>query len=89
MTFIRSGPFRQPEWDRIPVIHGLAVSPAEDQLKALGAASASSGGVALLCGRRHRSADVGSGVSINPHETIDVTMDLLRNARAELTHRQR
>ncbi|MFN8386137.1 MAG: aconitase X [Anaerolineales bacterium] len=48
MTFIRSGPFRQPEWDRIPVIHGLAVSPAEDQLKALGAASASSGGVALF-----------------------------------------
>ncbi|MFN8403283.1 MAG: aconitase X [Anaerolineales bacterium] len=22
----------------------------------------------------------------SPHETIDVTMDLLRNARAELTH---
>ena len=33
---------------RIPVIDGLAVRPAEDQLKALGAAAASSGAVALF-----------------------------------------
>ncbi|MDX1418179.1 MAG: aconitase X catalytic domain-containing protein, partial [Candidatus Promineifilaceae bacterium] len=34
--------------DRIPVISGLSVQPTEDQLKALGAASASSGSVALF-----------------------------------------
>lgn len=34
--------------DRIPVIDGLAVRPAEDQLKAFGAATASSGAVALF-----------------------------------------
>jgi predicted aconitase len=34
--------------DRVPVIDGLAVRPDEDQLKALGAAAASSGAVALF-----------------------------------------
>ena len=34
--------------DRIPVVEGLAVQPTEDQLKALGAAAASSGTVALF-----------------------------------------
>ncbi|MCB0204522.1 MAG: aconitase X catalytic domain-containing protein, partial [Anaerolineae bacterium] len=34
--------------DRIPVIDGLAVTPLEDQLKAFGAATASSGAVALF-----------------------------------------
>ncbi|MBV6400471.1 MAG: hypothetical protein CNIPEHKO_00758 [Anaerolineales bacterium] len=75
--------------DRIPVIHGLAVSPAEDQLKALGAASASSGGVALfhVVGVTPEAPTLDSAFqNKSPHETIDVTMDLLRNARAELTH---
>ena len=75
--------------DRIPVIHGLAVSPAEDQLKALGAASASSGGVALfhVVGVTPEAPTLESAFqNKSPHETIDVTMDLLRNARAELTH---
>ena len=40
--------------DRIPVIDGLQATPTEDQLKALGAATASSGAVALYPrGRRH------------------------------------
>ena len=34
--------------DRIPVIDGLVVQPAEDQLKAFAAAAASSGRVALF-----------------------------------------
>src|SRR5512135_731109 len=34
--------------DRIPVVDGLTVEPSEDQLKALGAAAASSGTVALF-----------------------------------------
>ena len=75
--------------DRIPVIHGLAVSPAEDQLKALGAASASSGGVALfhVVGVTPEAPTLESEFQYkSPHETIDVTMDLLRDARAELTH---
>ena len=75
--------------DRIPVIDGLAVSPAEDQLKALGAASASSGGVALfhVVGVTPEAPTLDSAFqNKSPHETIDVTMDLLRDARAELTH---
>ncbi len=75
--------------DRIPVIHGLAVSPAEDQLKALGAASASSGGVALfhVVGVTPEAPTLEAAFqNKSPHETIDVTMELLRNARAELTH---
>ena len=75
--------------DRIPVIYGLAVSPAEDQLKALGAASASSGGVALfhVVGVTPEAPTLEAAFQNKfPHETIDATMDLLRNARAELTH---
>jgi predicted aconitase len=34
--------------DKIPVIEGMEVTPSEDQLKALGAGAASSGGVALF-----------------------------------------
>ncbi|MEW6085407.1 MAG: aconitase X catalytic domain-containing protein [Chloroflexota bacterium] len=75
--------------DRIPVIDGLAVSPAEDQLKALGAASASSGGVALfhILGVTPEAPTLESAFqNKSPQEVIDVTMDLLREARAELTH---
>ena len=75
--------------DRIPVIDGLAVSPAEDQLKALGAASASSGGVALfhVVGVTPEAPTLESAFQNKPpREVIDVTMSLLREARAELTH---
>ncbi len=75
--------------DRIPVIDGLAVSPTEDQLKALGAASASSGGVALyhMVGVTPEAPTLESAFQGNqPVETINVTIELLREARAELTH---
>jgi len=75
--------------DRIPVIDGLAVSPAEDQLKALGAASASSGGVALfhVVGVTPEAPTLEAAFqNKSPREVVDVTMDLLRDARAELTH---
>lgn len=75
--------------DRIPVIDGLAVSPTEDQLKALGAASASSGGVALfhIVGVTPEAPTLESAFQDKqPIETIDVTLESLRKARAELTH---
>jgi predicted aconitase len=74
--------------DRIPVIDGVAVSPAEDQLKAFAAAAASSGRVALfhmvgvtpeaptLDAAFHRRA---------PEQTIEITVADLRAARGELT----
>jgi hypothetical protein len=75
--------------DRIPVIDGMAVAPTEDQLKALGAASASSGGVALfhIVGVTPEARTVESAFQgRQPQQSLDVTMDLLREARAELTH---
>lgn len=75
--------------DRIPVIDGMAVSPTEDQLKALGAASASSGGVALfhMVGVTPEAPTLESAFQGNqPVETINITIELLREARAELTH---
>jgi len=74
--------------ERIPVIEGLTVVPTEDQLKSLCAATASSGAVALLHivgvtpeAPTHEAAFRGR----SPERTIDVTMDTLRAARAELT----
>jgi predicted aconitase len=75
--------------DRIPVIDGLSVVPNEDQLKALGAASASSGGVALfhIVGVTPEAPTMVSAFQGNePREVIEVTMDVLRKAREELTH---
>ena len=74
--------------DRIPVIEGLAVRPTEDQLKALGAAAASSGTVALFHmvgvtpeAPTHDAAFQGH----LPSETVDVSMRTLSAARGELT----
>jgi predicted aconitase len=74
--------------DRIPVIDGIVVTPAEDQLKAFAAAAASSGRVALFhmvgvtpeaptleAAFRGRAAD----------RTIAITIADLRAARRELT----
>lgn len=75
--------------DRIPVIDGLDVSPTEDQLKALGAASASSGGVALfhMVGVTPEAPTLKSAFQgKQPAETLNVRMDLLREARTELTY---
>ena len=78
--------------DRIPVIDGLAAKPTEDQLKALGAASASSGAVALfhLVGVTPEAPTLEAAFQGNaPTETIEVKMDALRQARKELTHADR
>ncbi len=74
--------------DRIPVITELQVKPSEDQFKALGAASASSGTVALF----HAVGITPEAPSLEaafqghePQEIFPVTMDTLRTARQELT----
>jgi len=75
--------------DRIPVLDGLSVEPSEDQLKAFGAAAASSGGVALFHivgvtpeARTRKEAFQGK----KPTEQIDIEMSALIEARKELTH---
>lgn len=74
--------------ERIPVVEGLKVSPAEDQLKALCAASASSGAVALmhLVGVTPEAPTTDAALQDKqPQQIIEVTMDNLRQARRELT----
>ncbi len=74
--------------DMIPVIKGLTVSPAEDQLKALGAAGASSGAVALfhivgLTPEAPTQKEAFQGKK--PQQVVDISMEMLRTARNELT----
>jgi predicted aconitase len=74
--------------ERIPVIDGLAVKPEEDQLKALGAAAASSGAVALfhVVGVTPEAPTRDAALHGRmPQEVIDIGMAQLRAARAELT----
>lgn len=73
--------------NRIPVITGLSPETTEDQLKALGAAAASSGAVALF----HAigvtpEAETAAAAFQNrsPEETIDVTLADLRATRDHL-----
>lgn len=75
--------------DKIPVLDGLSFTPDEDQLKAFGAAAASSGGVAMF----HMVGITPEAPTLveafhgkTPVKTIDVTMDLLRESRRALTH---
>ena len=73
---------------RIPVLDGLGTKPSEDQLKALGAAMASSGAVALfhLVGVTPEAPSVAAAFQDRaPEEVIDVTMHELRAARRDLT----
>ena len=75
--------------DKIPVIDGMTVKPDEDQLKAFGAAAASSGGVAMfhMIGITPEAPTLPQAFQGKPPiETIDVTMDLLRESRRALTH---
>jgi predicted aconitase len=75
--------------DQIPVIDGLAAHPDEDRLKALGAASASSGAVALfhLVGLTPEAPTLEAAFQGHPPlKSVDVTMQSLRQAREELTH---
>src|SRR5581483_8172979 len=74
--------------DRIPVIDGVLVQPAEDHLKAFGAAVASSGGVALfhIVGVTPEAPTREAAFQgRSPARTVDVTVGDLREARRELT----
>ncbi len=72
----------------IAVIDGMSVRPTEDQLKSLGAAAASSGAVALfhIVGVTPEAPtfEVAFG-SRSPVSTVDVDMDMMRQARRELS----
>jgi predicted aconitase len=75
--------------DRIPVVEGLNIVPNEDQLKALGAACASSGAVAMfhMVGVTPEAPTLESAFQRKqPEEIIAVTMNMLRESRRELTH---
>ncbi len=72
----------------IPVIEGLEIEPEEDQLKALGAAAASSGGVALFHAvgiTPEAPTRAAAFQDREPERIIDVTLEDLRAARRELT----
>jgi hypothetical protein len=74
--------------DRIPVITGIQVKPSEDQLKALGAAAASSGTVALfhLVGITPEAPSQEAAFQGHqPSRLVPVTLKMLQAARQELT----
>jgi predicted aconitase len=78
--------------DNIPVIDGIASSPAEDQLKAFAAAAASSGRVALFHmvgvtpeAPTLEAAFQGTPPSRGGPRCLDITVEDLRAARRELT----
>jgi predicted aconitase/predicted aconitase with swiveling domain len=74
--------------DRTPVLEGLSYVPTDDQLKALGAAAASSGTIALfhIVGVTPEAPTREAAFRGRPPLiSVDITMDLLRSARQELT----
>ena len=74
--------------DRIPVIDGITVSPPEDQLKAMAAAVASSGRVALfhIVGVTPEAPTLEAAFQRRaPEQTLDIRVADLRDARRELT----
>jgi len=74
--------------ERIPVVDGWLVAPSEDQLKALGAAAASSGAVALfhLVGVTPEAPTMDAAFQGRaPEQSVDVTMHDLREAWRALT----
>ncbi len=73
--------------NRIPVIDGLPPTTTEDQLKALGAAAASSGAVALFhaVGITPEAPTLEDAFQHHrPEQTITVTLDTLRHMRDKL-----
>ena len=75
--------------DKIPVIDRITIQPDEDQLKAFGAAAASSGGVAMfhMVGITPEAPTLEQAFQgRTPDKTMDVTMDDLRESRRALTH---
>jgi predicted aconitase len=73
--------------DAVPVIEGLEVEPDEDQLKALGAAAASSGNVGLfhIVGVTPEAATLEAATGGRSLRPATVDLAALRAARAELT----
>ncbi len=74
--------------DEVPVLVGLAASPNENQLKALGAAAASSGGVGLfhIVGVTPEAPTLEDALHGRPpKQRLDVSIGALRRARRELT----
>jgi hypothetical protein len=74
--------------EKNPVVVGMEVEPEWDQLKALGAAAASSGTVGLfhLVGITPEAPTLEDALQGNePEQEIDVTMDYLREAWRELS----
>ncbi len=74
--------------DRIPVVEGLRAKPSEDQLKAMGAAAASSGAVALfhIVGVTPEAPSLDAAFQGHrPTRIVDITMADVRGARRELT----
>ena len=74
--------------DRIPVLNGLDVSPDEEQLKALGAASASTGAVALfhIVGITPEAPTIEAAFQGGiPTQVIDITPQMVRNMWRDLT----
>lgn len=73
---------------RVPVIEGLPATTTEDDLKALGAAAASSGSVAMFHAvgitpeAPSREAALGD---VEPEAVVEVTPEMLGQARRELT----
>ena len=75
--------------DKIPVIAGMEVKPDEDQLKSFGAATASSGGVAMfhMVGVTPEAPTLEKAFrGKSPVDTIEVSMADLRQSRQELSH---
>jgi hypothetical protein len=75
--------------DKIPVIDGMQITPDEDQLKSFGAAAASSGGVALfhMVGVTPEAPTLDAAFQgSDPLQTVEISMDALRESRRELTH---
>jgi len=75
--------------DQIPVIAGMEPAPGEDQLKAMGAGMASSGGIALfhMVGVTPEAPTLEAAFQgKTPAQIFDITMDKLRESRRELTH---
>jgi predicted aconitase len=74
--------------NHVPVIEGIEVVPDHDQLKAFGAAAASSGSVALfhLVGVTPEAPTSAAAFQgRKPIATVEITMDALRGARSELS----
>jgi predicted aconitase len=74
--------------DQVPVISGISIGPTEDQLKALAAAGASSGAVALfhIVGVTPEAPTLEAACQKRvPRPTMNITLDDLRAARSDLT----